>query len=52
MNRIYKYHKKITKISRATAIGACGVYVSNDGNLLVIFYHQQLFPVQKSGIKD
>ena len=27
--RIYKHHKKITEISRATAIGACGIYVGN-----------------------
>ena len=29
MARIYKYYKKITEISRATAIGACGIYVGN-----------------------
>ena len=29
MKRIYKYHKKTTEISRATAIGACGVYFGN-----------------------
>ena len=29
MKRIYKQHKKTTEISRATAIGACGVYVGN-----------------------
>ena len=29
MKIINKYHKKTTEISRATAIGACGVYVGN-----------------------
>ena len=29
IERNHKYHKKKTEISRATAIGACGVYVGN-----------------------